>query len=478
MYERASSLKYVVKELDEIRKNYLQGKRKDSKYFVPQPSPISFPKKELAIDPYILGALIGDGSIKNQTSFTSGDSFIVEEISRLLTDGYSVYKIPSKEYGYTIRKEKYNGKFKNKYTEELKSLGLFGKGSHTKFIPIKYKEGDFNQRLSLLQGMMDTDGMVGKSGSMSYTTVSEKLKNDFMEVARSLGIVVSCSKRTTTYGTEKRFENYRINIKTGLPIVRLPRKVSRLNTTPSAYAKTNRNKVAIVKIEKLEVMPSVCISVDNEDKLFLVNDYVVTHNSMSVGAGLTAHEFLFDGMTEYSLNLVRNPPSAEILVGAGDAKYSADLLDKTKTALEMLPGGYETTDRLGNPKVYPSPLAKNFVGSWKTSGQITATYKKKIGGRWINAGSKSNIKNRSFNDNPYAANGTRPGLMLWEEIGMFNNLLESYASAVECQRDGSLKFGSMMFLGTGGAFESGGTADAYEMFYHPDKYDIISFNDV
>lgn len=68
--------------------------------------------------------------------------------------------------------------------------------------------------------------------------------------------------------------------------------------------------------------------------------------------------------------------------------------------------------------------------------------------------------------------------MVFEEVGMFQNLLESYNSSVECQRDGSRKFGTMAFIGTGGDFEGGGTRSAYEMFYNPDKYDIISFEDV
>lgn len=61
---------------------------------------------------------------------------------------------------------------------------------------------------------------------------------------------------------------------------------------------------------------------------------------------------------------------------------------------------------------------------------------------------------------------------------MFNNLIEAYNSSVECQRNGSVKFGSMMFLGTGGDFEGGGTLAAYEMFYNPDKYNLLKGDDI
>lgn len=68
--------------------------------------------------------------------------------------------------------------------------------------------------------------------------------------------------------------------------------------------------------------------------------------------------------------------------------------------------------------------------------------------------------------------------MVFEEVGMFDNLKESYMASVECQREGSRKFGSMMFIGTGGDMNGGGTLDAMEMFYNPDNYDCMVFEDL
>lgn len=67
--------------------------------------------------------------------------------------------------------------------------------------------------------------------------------------------------------------------------------------------------------------------------------------------------------------------------------------------------------------------------------------------------------------------------MVFEECGMFDNLIDSYNASVECMRDGAWKFGSAVFLGTGGDFQGGGTRDAYDIFYNPDKYDCITFVD-
>jgi len=186
-------------------------------------------------------------------------------------------------------------------------------------------------------------------------------------------------------------------------------------------------------------------------------------------AGIVSHEFLFDGKNEY---ITGEDTSAEIVVGAGEAKYSADTLDKTKVMLERLPGAMEIGGQF-----YPSPFSKLSQGSWAPGHQMVATYKKRIGNNWKWVGSKSNIKHRTFRDNPFAANGTRPGVMLFEEVGMFDNLIDCYNASVECQRDGSKKFGSMMFIGTGGDMSGGGTIAAQKMFYEPENFDCLSFDD-
>lgn len=194
--------------------------------------------------------------------------------------------------------------------------------------------------------------------------------------------------------------------------------------------------------------------------------------SYSLGVGVALHEFLFDGLTSYDPQS-KVLTSSEVVIGAGDAKYSSETLSKTKLSLEFLPGSVEVEG-----KFYPSPFAKQYVGSWSPGKEIRAEYLKKVEGGWKTMGSKSNIKHRTFKDNPFAANGTRPGILIMEEVGMFDNLKESYAASVECQRDGSYKFGTTIFIGTGGDMNGGGTHDAYEIFYHPEKYDCLAFDDI
>lgn len=193
--------------------------------------------------------------------------------------------------------------------------------------------------------------------------------------------------------------------------------------------------------------------------------------SYFVANGMILPEFLFDGMREYSPELSKNPPTTEIVVGAGDAKYSTDLLKKTRLSLENLPGGIQLGD-----KYYPAPFDKKYKGSWEPGKEVIAKYRKKEGGTWREVGSGSTIKHRTYADNPFAAQGTRPAVMVKEEIGMFSNLIASQEADVETMKSGTRKFGSCVYLGTGGDMDKG-TLDALKMFYDPQTYNLLTFND-
>ena len=83
-----------------------------------------------------------------------------------------------------------------------------------------------------------------------------------------------------------------------------------------------------------------------------------------IGGNLAAHEFIFCGMDDYDeyLSILADPskkhPRTNVIVGAGDAKYSSATLSKTWMSLEHMPGGQELGD-----KYYPSPFATQTKGS-------------------------------------------------------------------------------------------------------------------
>lgn len=194
--------------------------------------------------------------------------------------------------------------------------------------------------------------------------------------------------------------------------------------------------------------------------------------------GVIGHEFLFDGRKFFDKELAKyygvedgSIPTTEVVVGAGDAKYSGDLLKKTKFGMDNMPGATYVGETF-----YPSPFSKILSGSWNPGKQVEHLYKKKQGGTWVEAGTRSAIKHRTYKDNPFASQGTRPAVCVKEEIGMFDNLLESHEADVETQQMGTYKFGSTLFMGTGGDMD-GGTQDAFKIFYDPETFSCLTFDD-
>lgn len=445
---------YKVLELKDIKENYLANPRKsgvqDSKYFIPIAKEIEYKVKDLPLDPYLLGFLIGDGGLTQHVTFTTADLECIEYLQKGLSDysTCSIKKVSSAKYGYSITTDT---KQENPLFKILKDLNLIG---HTidKHIPSMYQYGSIEQRMELLRGLMDTDGYISKAGNCEFTTISQQLSEDVCKLLGSLGIRYKVSIKIGSYKKDSIKINcnkvYRILILTSKPIFKLKRKLSRINTSLSKYALTNRSRVAIKSIRSIGIKPSVCIAVDNEDKLFLTNDHVVTHNSYIISS-VIAHEFLFDGATDYIPG--STPPAVDIVVGAGHSNYSTDLLAKAKIILDKLPGEQEL---LG--VVYPSPFAKKTTGSLAPSSIYQSKYKKRIGAKWKEAGSLSTIKHVSYADNPFAAQGGRNTIMVYEEVGMHSNILECYDASVENMRLNGRKFGTAIFLGTGGDMEGGG----------------------
>ena len=191
---------------------------------------------------------------------------------------------------------------------------------------------------------------------------------------------------------------------------------------------------------------------------------------------IIGHNFLFDGATNYDDYLeakaLKNPLTSESLVGAIESKYSDDLIGKIKLGINNLPG----SETIGEA-VHPSPFNKKYFGSWESGKHITAGYDKKIGGVWTKVGSESKIQHRSFSSNHKAANGTRPNVSVIDEVGFMNNLIDTLGQMKEAAADGTVKQGIIWMTGTGGDMEGGSTEQVKAVFYSPETFDCLAFDD-
>jgi hypothetical protein len=266
-------------------KTYYKEKSGSNKWQIPIVSPIEFISNELPLNPHLLGLILGDGGItQDSISFTTEDVEIVETIKSILPENSQIVKNGSSKYGYKLTKKTGHT---NPIIQTLKNLNLMGCGSHNKFIPNIYKYSSINDRLEILKGLMDTDGTCSISKKENFegtefSTVSEKLCNDVIEIVHSLGGITRKRSRTTfyTYKGEKKVgkKSYRVNVK--LPIGMNPFKLKRkysLYNTPKKY-KVGR----YIKDIQLEGCgESICISVDSPDKLYVTEHAIVTHNTTS-----------------------------------------------------------------------------------------------------------------------------------------------------------------------------------------------------
>lgn len=106
-----------------------------------------------------------------------------------------------------------------------------------------------------------------------------------------------------------------------------------------------------------------------------------------------------------------------------------------------------------------------------------ASYIGYVDGQPIEKGFKSAIIALTFADNPDAARGKDASLILFEEAGVFPNLKASYLATRPTVEDGAYTTGQILLFGTGGDMESG-TIDFEDMFYDPDTYNLLAFENI
>jgi len=181
-----------------------------------------------------------------------------------------------------------------------------------------------------------------------------------------------------------------------------------------------------------------------------------------------AHNFLFDGARNYNEHLKKrregNPYVSDTVVGAIDAKYSNDLLSKVKVGIENLAGKKIISNNYGETEIHPSPLSVIITGSLAP-------------GRNWKSNTESILNHRTFQDNPLAANGTRPNRVFLEEVGFMNNLIESWGAIEATQAAAQHKRLVIYGLGTGGLTTAGAALYSQEIFYNPEEYNCLVFED-
>jgi len=154
--------------------------------------PIEFPDRGSAmrrIDPYILGVLLGDGSLhKGNISVCTPDPEVVEELklyAQRVGSKLRIEPIPDNKATNYFFKGREMG-YANEYVRESLRAMILAVPCAGKNVPEFYKTATTEIRAAVLAGLLDTDGHLSHAG-YEFSSKSPRLADDTVFIARSLG---------------------------------------------------------------------------------------------------------------------------------------------------------------------------------------------------------------------------------------------------------------------------------------------------
>lgn len=287
---------YKVRALREMMDMGIKKNDGTNRWRIDTNGVVEYGAKELPIDPYSLGALIGDGYLNsNVLEISSIDEEVVKKVAiGIGAIGYKkksgdnsgwvfhheprAYSYSGGQYGQTINKLR----FQITSEELFKDIPELLTTSISKHIPEIYLRGSVEQRLALLQGLMDTDGSIENGGrhNVRYSTVSKQLAEDVKNLCLSLGYLSTVNPFNRGYG------NIEYNVSINVPNSRkrelftLRRKLDVAIKASETKKRRDYSKITIKDVQKLkDKQEMVCIMVENDEHLYLTNDFIVTHNT-------------------------------------------------------------------------------------------------------------------------------------------------------------------------------------------------------
>lgn len=258
----------------------------DKNYTIDITSPIEFISdfnEEDELDGYLLGVILGDGGLRDGGVVISNYSEEIWNKIEKIAGRYNCIRSG-------INRNRLSGKLRNRnfIKDKLTEYGLMNKKSIDKFIPKQYLKAPVNVRKSLLAGLLDTDGYISKDTKTvwEFDTSSEQLAEDFVELARSLGVKVKIYPRTDSYYTKdgvriKANGSRHITCRSLFNPFTIRKKSSRFENRQYAYKRSmlKRHAKRIVSIEHAGKTECQCILVDNKSHTYITDGYTTTHNS-------------------------------------------------------------------------------------------------------------------------------------------------------------------------------------------------------
>lgn len=316
---------------------HARGHSGQANHAIPTARALVLPPVDLPIDPYVLGAWLGDGTSR-RAQLTCADP---ELLTFIEAAGYTVTKLTG-QYQYAIaipgepakprethpcpqcgvpvlrtyahrrycsrpcawaaRKAGVRPLARGVCEACLRQLGSGCTGRRcsscwhaatlngrlrvldllrNKHIPAVYLRSSVAQRQALLAGLLDTDGTVAPQGSVQFTNTNRQLARDVHELACSLGYRAALREGRARLGGRDCGPSWTISFTTTDQVFRLPRKQA-AQAARTARSSPVRNRFRyIVDVQEAPSVPVRCIRVASNSSLFLAGRGMIpTHNSV------------------------------------------------------------------------------------------------------------------------------------------------------------------------------------------------------
>lgn len=234
--------------------------------------------QHLILEPYFLGVYLGDGCSANGSVKIWTMEPEIKEYCKGVAFNFGLKYSESKQENNKSVGVGFSGEIKGKYHKniiimELEKLGLHRKKSADKFVPESYKLSSFKNRLSLLAGLLDTDGSLYRN-TFDFISKSKQLALDTTFIARSVGLAACMKPCIKGYGDTFKSKYYRVTISGHtdiIPNIVMRRKAGKRLQIKNAL-RTGFNVETIGNSEYFG------FNVDGNN-LYCMGDFTVTHNS-------------------------------------------------------------------------------------------------------------------------------------------------------------------------------------------------------
>lgn len=327
---------------------------------IPKADELVTPHADLPCEPYYLGYWLGNGG-RNSARVTCAAADRPAVMASLAAAGHRTGVVTADPRSQAETFQVLGGH------ALLRDAGV----DQNKHIPAAYLNSSPAQRRALLAGLMDSDGTVGSNGRPVFTTTDPGLRDDVMELVRTLGEKpTTTTTRPTGYG--KTVTAYTVQWTPGFNPFTLTRKANKVRL------RTKANPHQVVSIEKVPSVPTQCISVDSPTRTYLAGKAMVpTHNTAESQAlkrcainlgdqfGLSLYR---SGRTEPVVNWTMGQRSAEEDTAVKIKQdYDADPTVTPETDPDGTPGDEDYAEPVGqgNPPAQEGEVTTYTEDQWR-----------------------------------------------------------------------------------------------------------------